>query len=202
LRLGHLLRDNFSAWRECLQEARNVTYDPEVADLWQYGVIQRHQPLWGWNRSNTNWARVAASAVEFSSILGANRNRVSARFYDAAGSLYIIFFSPSRDYFQGSFPMAPASQWQQLARVARTLRLDTTSVLIRWLQQQRETFIPPTPSESEASLMNDESDGDSRDSNPEVTQRPSAGDARPLIDAVPVPNSGDEGDSDYEMRVS
>ena len=84
----------------------------------------------------------------------------------------------------------------------------------------------------------DESDEDSGDSNPEVTQRHSAGDsvashrsiaeeapmslplpaqpldfrnlptprsttdARLLIGAVPVPTSGDEVDSDYEMRVS
>jgi hypothetical protein len=188
LRLEHLTGNNYSMWNICLEDARDSVYNPFIGDLWQYAVIQRHQPLWRWSRSIRHWARQAASAARFSRILGENRNSVAAHFFDGAGPLYIIFFDPNKDHLQQAMPAAPAAQYAAMAQLARdhddNLR-DTGSAFINLLLQAQmpvPTVNFPTPSErsltpssSQADRMDISVDNRSEDEpNPEITQRRSA----------------------------
>ena len=50
LRLEHLMRNNYTMFQACLEDARNSIKSPFVTDIWQLAVIQRHQPVWGYAR--------------------------------------------------------------------------------------------------------------------------------------------------------
>jgi hypothetical protein len=102
-------------------------------------------------------------------MLGTHSKRVEVRFFAAAGSLHFIFYDGGvSSVFQDGFNQIPPAHVANMVQLARSLPPDTSSLFIRWLQEQPNAHVPPAVDESESTSQDDD-DGDSQVSDPEVT---------------------------------
>ena len=114
------------------------------------------------NGQFTNWLRSRQKAT-FSGALQANRNKVAERFFDEAGSLYVVLFDHDNTHWQRAFPVTADSEYTHVARMARQHHAlpahlshgvaTSASAFLEFLINQPEILVtplplPPTPSET------------------------------------------------------
>ena len=175
LRLERLMEQNRVLFNGILQDSKDTFHSPFVTDIWQLAVLQRHEPVWGYARPRW-FNKNAASAADFSAVLRQNRNKVAERFFDGAGSLYVVLFDRHEGHWQNVMPAASAAHYATLAQQARVhdARPQRTSsaflnlLLTHWERLSDEVQIPPTPSEtSEDSSSPNPMDVDATEPDPE-----------------------------------
>ena len=91
---------------------------------------------------------------------------MAERFFDGAGSLYVVLFDPHEGHWQSVMPAASAAQYATLAQQARThdARSQNTGsaflhlLLTHWERLSDDVQIPPTPSETSEDSSSSHSD--------------------------------------------